>query len=276
MSQNSKIRNYCVTFFEEPQMRDNDKIRYAIYGKEICPTTGKIHWQSYIELNTPQRISALKKLYDDNTLHAEKRRGTRDQAREYCMKDNNYTEHGKWISGQGHRSDLDSIVDQMKEGKSLEEIMLEYPKHYCRYRNGLKDIAATITVNNIPDFRELEVTLITGPTGCGKTRKAMEHAQFKIQGEQLQWWDGYQGESTILIDEYDNNVPISKILGILDGYKLRLDVKGSFTYAAWNKVYITTNLKMDELHSNAKDAHRDALFRRITHIEDMWDDELHR
>ena len=33
---------------------------------------------------------------------------------------------------------------------------------------------------------------------------------------------------------------------------------------------ITTNLKLEELHAQAKQAHRDALFRRITKIEDMW------
>ena len=100
----------------------------------------------------------------------------------------------------------------------------------------------------------------------------MEEAEYRIQGTQLSWWQDYDGEKCICIDEYNNDVPIGEMLNLLDGYQLRLNVKGSHTYANWTKVYITTNLKLDELHANAKQAHRDALFRRITTIIDTWED----
>lgn len=271
----SKVRHYCVTFFHEPEQKTlPEGVRYAIYGKEICPTTGRTHWQSYIELTKPMRMAAIKKLYDDNTMHIELRRGTRDEARDYCKKDNNFIEVGDWISGQGARTDLKGLVAKMKDGTKLSEIMVDEPQLYCQYRNGLKDIAAEITKAAIPAFRNVEVELITGPTGCGKTRNAMEHATYKIQGTQLQWWQDYDGDKVICIDEYDNNLPITEMLSLLDGYKLRLNIKGSHTYAAWDKVYITTNLRIHELHSNAKPAHRDALFRRITKIVDLWDEEV--
>lgn len=267
-------RHYCITFFKEPVVQ-SDKVRYAIFGKEVCPSTGKIHWQSYVELNSPQRVSGLKKIFDDNTLHAEKRKGTREQARDYCKKDGAYTEFGKWIKGQGHRSDLDSIVDEMKAGKKLGDVMLENPKTYCQYRNGLRDIAAEISKKNLPDWRDVDVTLLSGPTGCGKTRTAMKEATYRIQGSQLKWWQDYDGDECICIDEYSNDVKITEMLNFLDGYKLRLDVKGSHTYANWRKVYITTNLKPDELHKDAKPAHRDALFRRINKVVNFWDDECY-
>lgn len=264
-------RHYCITFFTEPSIRTHEKVRYAIYGKEIAPTTGAVHWQAYVELYKPQRIAALKKIYNDKTLHAEIRRGTRDEARDYCKKDGDWTEHGKWIKGQGHRTDLETVVSEMQEGKKLSDIMTDQPALYCQYRNGLKDIAANITKKNTKKFRKVEVELLTGPTGCGKTRKAMETSEYRIQGTQLAWWQDYDGEDTICIDEYSNDVPITEMLNLLDGYQLRLNVKGTHTYANWNKVFITTNLKPDELHPNAKQAHRDALFRRITKITSFWD-----
>lgn len=266
----TKSRNYCATFFTKPTIDLPENVRYAIYGRELCPETKREHWQSYIELTKPMRMNAIKKLYGDNTIHLETRKGTREQAKEYCKKDGDFTEHGKWISGQGHRTDLESIIDKLKDGTKLSELMIEYPKTYCQYRNGLKDISAKITEKSLPKFRKVEVILLTGPTGCGKTRKAMEEATYKIQGSQLQWWENYDMDETILIDEYNNDAPITELLALLDGYKLRLNVKGSHTYANWNKVYITTNLKINELHSNAKTAHREALFRRITKIEDSW------
>lgn len=264
-------RHYCLTFFTEPSTKEPEGVRYAIYGKETCPTTGKTHWQSYIELFKPARLAAIKKMYNDKKLHAEARRGTRDEARTYCMKENDYSEHGKWIKGQGHRSDLESIVSDLTDGKKkLSELMVEQPALYCQYRNGLKDIAASVTKTNTKEFRHLEVTLITGPTGCGKTRKAMETAEYRIQGTQLQWWQDYDQEDCICIDEYSNDVKITELLNLLDGYQLRLNVKGTHSYANWTKVFITTNLKVDEIHREARPAHRAALFRRITNIIDLW------
>jgi hypothetical protein len=95
----------------------------------------------------------------------------------------------------------------------------------------------------------------------------MEEVDFKISGDALQWWDGYDGEKSILIDEYDNQIPITRLLNLLDGYHLRLPVKGGFTYAAWTKVIITTNLNPLELHPNAKQQHRAALHRRINRTQ---------
>jgi len=267
-------RHYAITFWTKPENTLPKGVRYAIYGEEICPETKTEHWQSYIELESPMRLAGVKKLYKDNTLHAEARKGTRDEARTYCMKDNKFEEFGSWIKGQGHRTDLENIVNKLKEGSKLSEIMLEQPETYCRYRNGLKDVAAAVTKLNTKAFRKLEVILIAGPTGNGKTKLAMEEAEYRIQGDQLNWWQDYDGEKIICIDEYDNDLKITGLLNLLDGYQLRLNVKGSHTYANWNKVYITTNLTVDQLHANAKPAHRAALFRRITTIDNQWPDDV--
>jgi len=215
-------------------------------------------------------MAGIKKLFNDNTVHIEKRKGTREEARDYCKKDNKYIETGKWIKGQGHRTDLESFVQDLQDGKKLSEVMLDQPALYCQYRNGLKDIAASVIKKKTTEFRKLEVVLITGPTGTGKTREAMKEATYRIQGTQLNWWQDYDAEDCICIDEYSNDVKITELLNFLDGYQLRLNVKGSHTYANWRKVYITTNLKLNEIHKEAKQAHRDALFRRITTIKDLW------
>lgn len=272
-----KIRHWCATFFTDPLNKFPKNCRYIIYGSEICPETKREHWQSYMELDKPMRIKQIKKIFEDDTVHLEPRRGTRDQAREYCMKDNDYIEYGKWISGQGHRTDLDQIVEKMIKDKSkLGAIMLEYPSAYCRNKNGLKDIAAEIVKKDIPKFRKIKTTLLCGPTGCGKTRFAMERATYKIQGSQLQWWQDYAGDEIICIDEYNNDIAITEMLALLDGYPLRLNIKGSHTYAAWNEVYITTNLRPEELHSNAKHSHREALLRRLGKIINFWDEVVQR
>ena len=270
----NKVRHYCITFWKKPNIT-SDKVRYAIFGEEIAPTTGKVHWQSYVEFTAPQRISTLYKHFDgDKAIRAEIRRGTRDQAREYCQKDGKYTEYGKWISGQGHRSDLDEVVGKLKNGTKLSEIMLEHPKTYCQYRNGLKDISATVTKNRLLKEVTPEVIVLSGPTGVGKSHRAVHEygAKYMIKGKNLDWWQDYEGQNTVVIDEYSNNVSCDELLN-LTGKRylpLRLNVKGSHTYANWTRLIITTNLRREQLHSNALPEHRNAMFRRISTWVDLW------
>lgn len=264
-------RKYNCTIWTKEKPKTPDCVRYAIYGAEICPETKRHHWQTYIELKKPMRGTGVVKAYglsSDTMWFKGEKIKNRNAARNYCKKDGKWFEIGKWIKGQGHRSDLDNFVTKLKEGSKLSEMMINEPTLYCKYRNGLKDIAHNIEKKHRKEFRKVKVVLLTGPTGTGKTRKGMKKCDYKITD--LKWWDGYDGEKSILIDEYDNNVPITKLLNILDGYSLRLPVKGGFTYANWDTVYITTNLKLDELHPNAKKAHRKALMRRITKIKDTW------
>lgn len=62
-------------------------LRGIIFQLEIAPTSGQHHFQGYLELPKPQRISALHKLFEGHALHYEDRRGTRDQAVEYSTKE---------------------------------------------------------------------------------------------------------------------------------------------------------------------------------------------
>jgi Putative viral replication protein len=270
------VRHWCATFFTQPKRINDTNLRYMIVGTEICPTTNKTHWQCYLEFKTPVSMKYIKNAFEDKTVHLEKRMGEREQARDYCKKEKNYVEYGVWATGQGFRTDLVDITSEMASGKRINDIMIENPTIYCKYRNGLKDIQGSFDKKKTKEFRTIEVEVISGPTGCGKTRKAMENASYKIEGSQMDWWDGYDMDESIVIDEYDNDVKITRLLNILDGYQLRLPIKGGFTYAGWKKIYITTNLRRDELHAQAKPAHRDALFRRITKWTDLWPSELER
>ena len=153
--------------------------------------------------------------------------------------------------------------------------MEQAPTTYCKYRNGLKDLAALGIKKKTNTFRNVEVILISGPTGVGKTRQAMNEATYKINGCDLDWWQDYNQDEIICIDEYDNDLKITTLLNLLDGYQTRLNVKGTHTYANWNKVYITTNCKLWEIHPKAKEAHRQALQRRISRVINLWNDEVH-
>lgn len=264
-----RSRNYCFTDFEilewETIYNDNiDIIRYICVGQEFCPKTEKLHLQGWIQFHNPKSLRQVKKIAQSNKLHIEACRGSEKTNDKYCKKDGKYKSWGTFKS-QGQRTDLEACKLLIDQGKKLYEIAQNYFPTFVRYFKGLERYKTYKEEEERGEWRNVEVIVLSGKTGSGKTKAAMMNASYKIEGSSLDWWDGYNGETSICIDEYDNDVKITKLLNLLDGYKLRLPIKGGFTYANWNKVYITTNLTEEQLHPQAKQEHRKALDRRITH-----------
>lgn len=271
-----QVRSIVFTH-NNPAEGDIEKLRsfdceYCVVGEEVGES-GTPHLQGYMKF---AKKKSLKKVGDELEKLLGKRpytdvcKGGPKKAIEYCKKDGKITEWGE-VPKQGRRTDLEKAAEMVKEGKRLIEVAEEVPATFIRYHRGIEKMQQLYIKERASEWRDVEVIFITGPTGTGKTRKAMESEEsvYKIQGDQLKWWDGYEGEKTILIDEYANDVKITTLLSLLDGYKLRLPVKGGFTYAGWTKVFITSNLF--ELHDQAKDAHREALQRRISKTISYWE-----
>jgi len=264
-------KNWCLTDFEllnwEEIWRDKkDIIRYLAWGKETCPKSKKTHMQCWMQLFKKKTLGGVKKLIGSSKIHLEACRGDEHDNDIYCKKDGNYHSKGEFVS-QGQRTDLEGVKTMIDEGKNMEEIANVNFHLYCKYHRAFDKYEQMVIQKRTREFRKVEVTVIQGPTGTNKTRNAVEsnpEDYYKIQGDDLQWFDGYKQEKTLVIDEYDNQINLTKLLGLLDGYQLRLPVKGGFTYANWDKVYITTNLR--KLHINAKKEHKKALNRRITSV----------
>ena len=110
-----------------------------------------------------------------------------------------------------------------------------------------------------------------GKAGVGKTRYVWEKhgcALYALVDDSngKVWFDGYNGEDILLIDEFTPEmVPYNYFLHLLEGYKLRLPVKSRFTYANWSTVYITSNWHPKDWYP--KVGYTQALCRRLTRIE---------
>ena len=87
-----------------------------------------------------------------------------------------------------------------------------------------------------------------------------------------EWWDGYDGEEILLIDDFYGQVQVARMLHLLRGYQCRLPIKGGFTYAQWQKVYITSNNPPHEWYMKWEKIPlevQDAFFARITTITEI-------
>jgi len=138
----SRYRHWCVTWFKKPidlEPLVGETIRYAIYQKEKAPSTGKKHWQGYIEFFEKLSISHIKQLLEDDTVHLERMRGTADQAIAYCSKleSRANAEREPAIFGhrniQGKRTDLEDIWDDIESRQTLKTILHTHGGKAVRY-----------------------------------------------------------------------------------------------------------------------------------------------
>ncbi len=150
---------------------------------------------------------------------------------------------------QGKRTDIDLFVEDMKVSDFAVTAM-KYPNVYVKYSTGFAKLDFFFRQKKAQEWREVTVHWIYGATGVGKTRSALEQANAMEGGVYLHrkdigktmWWDGYTGQKVLVLDEYHGNwMPYKSILGILDGHPYRCPVKGTFVWAEWTTVFVTSS-----------------------------------
>lgn len=82
-------RCWLVTIFDMgwagPQVQ-HPYFRYFLAQKEKAPETDRLHWQGYLELTAKARMAKVKEVLGCPTAHLEPRRGSQQEAMNYCRK----------------------------------------------------------------------------------------------------------------------------------------------------------------------------------------------
>lgn len=257
---------------------------YGVFQEEEAPSTNTRHFQGYLEFKKKVRVTTLKKLRYGRSMHFEPRRGTREQARDYCMKEDSRVdgphEFGVWEpTRQGKRSDLLVACETVKRTMSLVEVADADPVSFVRYNRGLQKL---INIQTPTRAEPPEVSLLFGPPGCGKTRSIRDMEEpdnlwVAPPGCAMQWFDDYQNQEACLFDDFDgkmSKVPLSSLLQILDRYAIRVAIKGAFVWWTPRRIYVTTNYHpLDWYDWNERRAQYGALYRRFTHVFYWRDDD---
>lgn len=238
-------------------------------GLEIAPKTGSKHIQGYVRLDKSVRKSHFQKVIGPN---AEGKKFWIKAANANWVDNAKYT--GKdarviWYkvppeAHQGARTDLEEFRDAI-QGKADDEFLFEHHlstiAKYPRLENRLKE---SFLKKSTRDFRDVQVIVHWGDAGTGKTRLPYSKGAYLFDDYEHGWWDGYDGESVICLDDFYGGIKYAFLLRLLDGYQCRLKVKGGFTYAQWSKIYITSNDHPSDWYNRGLTP---ALERRISWIE---------
>lgn len=270
MCDNKTRRNFCFTIYDLKAIpKLSKKVRYVKWQLEVCPTTDREHYQGWCQLSVSTRPSAIQKEWG-NKFHFEECNGDENANERYCGKWESRID-GPWELGdmvvQGTRSDIGKVVDDILENKNDYYIVQNHAKTFVKYSRGFEKVKS-IHLRQDKSFRKLQVNVLWGDAGSGKTRKAVESVKdddYYILGNDADtvWWDGYDGEKTLIIDDFYGWIKYASLLRVLDGYQMRLPIKGGFTYARWETVWITSNKDPADWYSVGLTP---ALKRRVTNV----------
>lgn len=247
---------------------------------------GTYHTHLYLHNSNQLRFSTLQKRFQG--AHFEMSMGTASQNKDYVFKEGKWLDDKKAdtnlrdtheeggdvpIERQGQRNDLIDLYDWIKEGMTNFEIIDENPNFLFdidkieRARQVVKENEYRKT------FRNLHVTYVYGRTKTGKTRSVMEKYGYENVYRVTDYdhpFDGYKGQDVIVFEEFRSSLKVQDMLNYLDGYPLELPCRYANKVACFTKVYIITNISLNDQYSSVQRYQGEtwqALLRRINEVK---------
>ncbi len=254
-----------------------DGIKYLVFQREIGES-GTAHLQGYGITSSPVRMGGFKQLLSAPRAHVEPRRGTHDDAYRYCTKlatrvdDTEPVEWGQPPSGSGSRSDLLAVAEAIREGRTAAEIFSQYPIQYLRYTRGINQAIGLIRPGRDRCI-EPKVIVYVGPSGCGKSRRAAETYPESywctINESGRIWWQCYESQRVVVIDDFHGELPFRYLLRLLDRYSMYVEAKGCSLPLAGTTFVITSNIHPQDWYDYSGKNHTwTALQRRISELHE--------
>lgn len=253
-----------------------DQLEYVIAVLEVGES-GTQHYQGYLQLKTHKPLQWLKRCMP--RAHIEKRKGTAQQAITYCMKDlaadvqatiatsttDNFLDAvlafddsaslPSYITWHTSDTSSDTLLSNVPKPKTRKEILAEMKVmiedgksdkdladyDFSVYVSCFRGLSAYRLLVSQPRNHLTEVIVVQGPTGTGKSRWAMEEYPGAYWKQRSQWWDGYGGHGSVVIDEFYGWLPFDLLLRLCDRYPLLVETKGGQVNFVAKTIIITSN-----------------------------------
>lgn len=226
-------------------------------------SSGYEHWQILVAFSKQITLNQCKG-YFTNTAHCELSRSS--AANDYVWKEESRIGeqfvYGKLPISRARKPDWDAIFESAKEG-DMDAIPSDIK---IRHYSALKRIRVD---NSTPPTRDsIEINVYWGDSGTGKTRRAWYEAgdDVYIKNPNTKWWDGYRGQTTVIIDEFTGRIDLSYLLTWFDRYPCNVEVKGYSTPLLATRFFITSNINPVNWYSDINEEQRRGLLRRLSQV----------
>mgnify|MGYP001756438611 CR=1 FL=1 len=238
------------------------------------------HWQLVLVHSEPIRFSTLKKKLP--TAHVEPVRDLRASLA-YVQKDDTRVEGEKPLvkgdirpgPGQGHRSDLDALRTRILQGQETADDLILSDASAWRHSRLVGDlVGARDRRRQEGKLRDVQVRVVFGDTGTGKTSAVLDGLHHLGSVCRVTHWgsgafDGYDGQASLVLDEFAGQPPIEELLTWLDVYPVALPARYRPRQATFVRVVLCANSAPWTWYPWAPKAQRAALARRL-HLVEEW------
>lgn len=272
---------------EEYQAIWNIQCSYLIIGKEVGQQ-GTPHLQGYIKLNKYcKKKEAIVLLGERTSVRCA--RGSALENKKYCSKGEgtkenpinpDFAEKGV-LTEQGKRTDIELLYEAIDAGTPEWTLWKEMPNAMNNCLRSYDRIKACKQREEAIEAAEREILpevhVLWGDTGVGKTTAILReygprNCYAAEWGDSTHiWWDGYEDQENIVINDFYGNLPLCYMLRLLGDHMMRLNAKNTFKYRRAKRIFITSNIPPDQWYNPATVPEKKlaALRRRLTSIEEL-------
>lgn len=254
MTDKKRHRSFCFTinnYTEDVYVLVQDLLRsakYGIVGREVGES-GTPHLQGYVQFANPRNFRGVCAALPGG--HVEVAHGTPSQNQAYCSKGGGSVEFGT-LPSDGGPPEIErwgAVLAHARSG-DFESIAALAPDIYIRHLRLLEYVfrRRPQVLETIEGLTHHE--WICGPTGCGKSRTARsENPGAYIKDPRTKWWDGYLGEDTVIIDDFDKYQvdQTGDMKRWLDRYPFQAEFKGGMEMIRPRKIIVTSQYLPKEI-----------------------------
>lgn len=280
----SRHRNYCFTWNNYPAdyatVLDALPARFIVAGEEHAPETGTPHLQGYICFSAAKTVSAARRALAG--CHVLRANGTHAQNNAYCRKTRpedpvpnaNVYERGDPPADPADRGAAEQDRWQAAWDSAIAGDLGSIPADIrIRQYNTLLKIGR----DYMPPVDRLAGPCgmwVHGDAGSGKTRSVLDAYPEAYPKPRTRWWDGYQGEPVVYIDDVDNfDVRLGGSLKLwADAYPFIAENKGSSVKIRPTMLIVTSQYTIEEIWADEQT--RSALLRRFVVKEKILGEEI--
>lgn len=267
-----KYRDYTFTDFNvEPVQFCEKQMRYLCVAPEVCPTSGRHHFQSYVVWKSQKTMSAcVKKLRQGRptAIWVRPSVGSAEDNRRYIFGPYENRKLGKSkpvndeasefgdIPSQGARKDVEALKDEVMAGKRVDDIAIENPWMYHQYGRTLSKIEDIVLRKKYRTWMT-EGLWLWGATGVGKSHEAFKDfdpdTHYVIPISEWRrgggWCDGYTGQETVILNDFRGEICYNELLTMVDKYPYQVRRRGRepAPFLA-KKVIITSSLNPEDVY----------------------------
>lgn len=250
------INNYSDSSIEAIQsLRRVATFRYYVFGREKGES-GTPHLQGYVCWKQARSFRSVLKLLPG--AHVAIAKGDAQQNRVYCSKEGDFEEYGQIpignqaasrAGGQAVKDKWDNALRCAKSG-DISSISSDL---VIRYYSTIKRISADF-VQRPGDRESLDNKWFYGGSGTGKSSHARKLYPLAYTKNRTKWWDGFQGQPCVIIDDVDTYC--LSLGGLIkdwsDHYPFAAEVKCGTLLIRPDTIVVTSQYQPEEIWDDVK------------------------